>query len=76
VYEAPPLVEERTRSMAMIGALFEHFVKEPDRLPEPYAEQSRRLPPHRIVCDYIAAMTDGFVLKTVAALGLLAEPRL
>jgi dGTPase len=48
----------------MIGELFQLLLDEPERLPEAYREQSRGEPPHRVVCDYIAGMTDGFFLRT------------
>jgi dGTPase len=70
VYQAPPLVEERTRSAGLVAALFDHFLEHPERLPEAHAERARTAAPHRVVCDYIAGMTDGFFLRTAAALGL------
>jgi dGTPase len=60
VYASPELGEDRQRSMAMIGELFAFFLAHPDRLPEAYREQNEGEPPHRIVCDYIAGMTDAF----------------
>jgi dGTPase len=43
--------------------LFEFYMSHPDRLPENYAEASASAPLHRVVCDYIAGMTDGFFLR-------------
>src|SRR5947209_7993535 len=40
VYAKAPLAEDRGRSMAMIGELFDFFLEEPGRLPRPYAEQA------------------------------------
>jgi dGTPase len=64
VYAAPALAEERQRSVSMIGALFGFFVEDPRRLPEPYARLAETDPPHRVVCDYIAGMTDAFCRRT------------
>jgi dGTPase len=64
VYSADPLVDDRSRSMAMIGELFRFFLEHPDRLPQPYAEQSLAGSVPRIVCDYIAGMTDVFCRRT------------
>jgi dGTPase len=50
--------------MAMIGELFRFFLDYPDRLPLPYSQQATEEPPHRVVCDYIAGMTDGFFRRT------------
>ena len=35
-----------------------------DKLPPPYSEQARSEPVHRVVCDYIAGMTDAFLRRT------------
>jgi dGTPase len=63
VYFAEPLVAERRRCAAMIGELFDYFLAQQDRLPENYVEEMANQPPHRIVCDYIAGMTDGFFMR-------------
>jgi len=64
VYSAPELDRDRGHSVAMIGALFQFFLDHPDRLPPAYAEQARESPPYRVVCDYIAGMTDSFIRRT------------
>lgn len=64
VYSSPALAADRNRSMEMIGALFRWFVDDPVRLPDPYSEQAQSEPPHRVVCDYIAGMTDVFFRRT------------
>ncbi len=42
--------------------LFQSFVAEPLQLPPHYYERVEREGPHRVVCDYIAGMTDRFAL--------------
>lgn len=64
VYSSEPVNEERRRSTAMIGQLFHFFLELPDSLPEAYQEQAAGVPLHRVVCDYIAGMTDGFLRRT------------
>jgi dGTPase len=64
VYDSPVLGDDRHRSMAMIGELFRFFLDRPERLPETYREQYAGEPAHRVVCDYIAGMTDGFFRRT------------
>jgi dGTPase len=61
VYYSAALVTERQNSTAMIGELFDYFLRHPDRLPEGYAISGE--PAWRGVCDYIAGMTDGFFLR-------------
>ncbi len=60
VYTAPELSADRTRSMALIGELFRFFIDHPDKLPEPYRVEAGQEPLHRVVCGYIAGMTDSF----------------
>jgi len=60
VYASNPLVEDRRRSMARIAELFQFYLESPDRLPEPYAGLAAAEPAHRVVCDYIAGMTDAY----------------
>jgi dGTPase len=68
VYDSPDLKEDRQRSMSLIGELFQFFLDHPDRLPQPYDELARNEPPHRVVCDYIAGMTDVFFHRTYEAM--------
>jgi len=60
VYEAPALTAGRSQSVAMVGELFQFFLDHPDHLPAAYQEQAAQGAPHRVVCDYIAGMTDAF----------------
>ena len=64
VYLAEPVAQERRESMARIASLFQCFLENPERLPENYRAELDRQPLHRIVCDYIAGMTDGFFVRT------------
>lgn len=64
VYFSPLMVEERRKSAAMIAELFKFYLAHPENLPENYAESLAQSPVHRVVCDYIAGMTDGFFLRT------------
>lgn len=77
VYASPALGEDRRRSMAMIGELFQFFLDHPDRLPQPYCQQAAAEPAHRVVCGYIAGMTDAFFHRTYdQMLGPAATPPL
>jgi dGTPase len=64
VYSSPALNQDRQRSMAMIAELFQFFLDDPGRLPDLYSQRAREEPPHRVVCDYIAGMTDVFFRRT------------
>jgi len=63
VYSHPIISEERGRSVAALDALFRFFLDHPDRMPKYYAELAQGEPRHRVVCDYIAGMTDHFLLR-------------
>jgi dGTPase len=63
VYSDPAIADERSRSVAQLDALFGFFLKHPERMPKYHADLARTEPPHRVVCDYIAGMTDHFLLR-------------
>ncbi len=64
VYSAPALQADRQRSMEMVAGLFQFFLNSPGRMPEFYSERAAAEPAHRVVCDYIAGMTDSFFRRT------------
>jgi dGTPase len=63
VYSSPAIAEERDRSVAALDELFGFYMDHPERMPGQYAEQASAEPLHRVVCDYIAGMTDQFLLR-------------
>jgi dGTPase len=63
LYSDPAISEDRDRSVAALDSLFSFFLEYPQRLPGQYAEQARHEPLHRVVCDYVAGMTDHFLLR-------------
>jgi dGTPase len=65
LYSQPTIAEERDRSVAALEALFRFFLEHPERMPPQYAEAAEREPLHRVICDYIAGMTDHFLLRQV-----------
>jgi dGTPase len=64
LYDHPALVEERDRSVAALEQLFHYYMKHPKIMPDFYAEEAKRVPVHAVVCDYIAGMTDNFLIRT------------
>jgi len=68
VYSTPQLMEERRDACHGIAALFQFFLHHPEELPDGHRERMEELPPHRVVCDYIAGMTDGFFRRTARRL--------
>jgi len=63
VYSHPAISDDRDRSVAALDALFCFFLEHPDRMPRHYSELAQNEPRHRVVCDYIAGMTDHFLLR-------------
>jgi dGTPase len=63
LYSHPAIAEDRDRSVASLDALFLFFLNHPERLPKQYAELAENEPRHRVICDYIAGMTDHFLLR-------------
>lgn len=65
LYGKPVIVEERERSVDALEQLFRFYLDHPDRMPKFYAEQVRSEAGsrHRVVCDYIAGMTDHYLLR-------------
>jgi dGTPase len=52
---------ERKGLTDCIRSLFAYYLKHPQSLPAFYFDQSQHEPVHRIVCDYIAGMTDDYL---------------
>lgn len=63
LYSLEHLVQERNVASEKIGALFELLTTEPERLPTAYLEQLSEQRIERLVCDYIAGMTDAYFLR-------------
>jgi len=61
LYFSPALEGEKEDSERIIGELFAHWMEEPDDLPRSYREKAAQEPLARVVCDYVAGMTDPFI---------------
>ena len=63
LYSHPSVNSERRRLTGCIRTLFAFYMKHPNSLPSFYFNESQREPLNRVVCDYIAGMTDHFLLE-------------
>ena len=63
LYNNPAIVGDRERSVEALTQLFDFYVEHPAAMPKAYAELAQRAPEYRVVCDYIAGMTDHFLLR-------------
>lgn len=63
LYENPAIVEDRERSVAALDELFIFYLAHPEKMPRGYTERAGNEPVHHVVCDYIAGMTDHYLLR-------------
>jgi dGTPase len=63
LYYSPALAAEKEDAERITGELFAHWMEEPDDLPRNYREKAAEQPLPRVICDYIAGMTDPFIYQ-------------
>ena len=63
LYYSPALAGEKEDAERITGELFAHWMEEPDDLPRNYREKAGHEPLPRVICDYIAGMTDPFIYQ-------------
>ena len=63
VYNHPQITEDSGRSVACLAELFALYMSHSGSMPESHEEAAQRMPRHLAVCDYIAGMTDQFLLR-------------
>jgi dGTPase len=68
LYDDHTIVGDRERSVEALAQLFDFYVEHPAAMPKAYAELAQLAPKYRVVCDYIAGMTDHFLLRQHAEL--------
>lgn len=73
VYANPELVDVRAAAVKRVAELFEFLVENPEHVSSGYRECLNHTPAHRVVCDYMAGMTDAYFLQTYKRL-LLNKP--
>jgi dGTPase len=75
VYYHPRVAEVNRQACEMLRAVFEAYVVAPDLLGEGAARRIESEGLHRTVCDYIAGMTDRYLLEEHARLKAAALDR-
>jgi dGTPase len=63
LYYSPALAAEKEDAERITTELFAHWMEEPDDLPRNYREKATQEPLPRVICDYIAGMTDPFIYQ-------------
>jgi dGTPase len=74
LYTCPDLELEHDKAEEVVTELFNFWVERPEDLPEGYAEEIAADGIPRVVADYIAGMTDAYILQHYAA--VKRRPRL
>ena len=62
IYRNPVAKGEESRARAMIQALYEYYLKHPEKLPADFIPQLDFEGMPRVICDYIAGMTDKYAV--------------
>jgi dGTPase len=63
IYNHPAIAEDRDRSVKCLQELFAYYLAEPGSMPASYEELAQMELREVVVCDYIAGMTDQFLLR-------------
>lgn len=70
VYSHQDVDAERKKIVTLLEDLFAYFMAQPRSLPPFYFAKTDQEPIHRIVCDYIAGMTDNYLQEQHRVLGI------
>ena|SRR5579863_321204 len=63
LYYSPALASEKEDAERVVTELFDFWMKQPEQLPQAYQEKAEQEPLARVVCDYIAGMTDNYIYE-------------
>jgi dGTPase len=61
LYYSPVLEPEKEAAERIITDLFDLWMRHPEKLPPSYQEKAQSEPLPRVICDYIAGMTDPYI---------------
>jgi dGTPase len=71
LYYCPELKKDKQEGERVIAEMFDYWLKDPSTLPAQYrTEIEEGTAPARVVCDYIAGMTDNFIRQQWREAGL------
>jgi dGTPase len=62
LYYNPVVHRPNQRAVKMLGELFKYFLAHPKEIGESSRKRVIQIGPHRAVCDYLAGMTDRYVM--------------
>lgn len=64
VYKDKTFMVEEMRADRMLTALYEFYMKNPDKMPENYQSMLRTEDNNTVLCDYISGMSDIYAVNT------------
>ncbi len=73
VYMTEPFRNEEAKADRMISALYEYYMKTPEKLPEFYKKRLEFEEKHVVLSDYISGMSDHYVVKTFSEIFIPAN---
>jgi dGTPase len=63
LYYSASLAEEKDDAERIVSELFAFWMQQPSALPHYYQEKAQQESLPRVVCDYLAGMTDHFIIE-------------
>jgi dGTPase len=69
LYLSAPLRPAKLDGERVVADMFEHWIRHPETLPLSYQRKTEKEPLPRVICDYIAGMTDNFIVDQHRRLG-------
>jgi dGTPase len=63
LYTHREIYAERKKIVKSVAQMFEYYMERPRSLPAFYVAKTREEPTYRVVCDYIAGMTDNYLAE-------------
>ena len=63
VYSHPLITEDSHRGVRCLEELFVYYARQSGSMPAAYEQSAESVPRQEVVCDYIAGMTDHFLLR-------------
>lgn len=74
LYRHPDVMRMSENGKETIHLLFQYFEKNPSKIPDSYLEREKEEGRDRIICDYIAGMTDRYAVETLKSEGIFWQP--
>ncbi|MDR7556178.1 MAG: deoxyguanosinetriphosphate triphosphohydrolase [Armatimonadota bacterium] len=68
VYRVAAALQEASRAQRLLEWLFQHYMAHPDALPSDVRAAAADEPLARVVCDFLAGMTDRYAIRTFTGL--------